>query len=283
MPEVVPSSLTTPANKQAQGDAASGPPKVPGARSDSQARIDELAAQKAHFQKKFQDGERELLRMREEIANLRGRVEAAVPQQPAAPPKTWADMNDAQLDEAKRWARQNDNADTLDSIYGEVARREAKRAADIAVEQSKKHYEQDQYVREVQAGILRDFGPDAFDEEQPLYQEADKIMSNLIAREGKDRVRSSPSFLRAAFLEAERKVRTSSERERLKTLEGEYASLKDRATLLERGGTPSMAPPPNDAVKEALSRGDRKGAIKALLMTRNLKQQATGDALSQRR
>ena len=215
------------------------------------------------------------------MAELRGRVGAAPAAAPSNP-KSWDQMTDDQLESARRWARQNENAESLDAVYAETSRREAKKAADEAVIRAKREIAAEQTVKDTQASILRDFGPDAFDPESPLYQKADEFMGRLVRAHGRDKA-SDPMALRAAFLEAERATKTLSEREQSKALSAENAALKERATLLERGGHPAaMAARPNEAVKEALAKGDKKGAIKNLAFVKAMASQAKADALKSR-
>jgi hypothetical protein len=254
------------------GAASTGNP-----RTDSQARIDQLVRQKNELKRQL---ETEGSKLREELAELRGKVSATAPA--PANPKSWDQMSDDQLDSAGKWARDNDNGASLDAVYAERARREARKAADEAVIRTKREIAAEQAQRDTQASILRDFGPDAFDPESPLYQKADEFMGRIIRAHGKEHA-STPMALRAAFLEAERATKTLSERDRSKSLEAENAALKERATLMERGGSPAgMASRPNDAVQAALAKNDKKGAIKALKFVQAMAGQARSDALKSR-
>jgi len=268
-----PSAPAQPEPGAATGGNASGNPRV-----DPQARIDQLVRQKNDLKRQM---ETESARLREEVAELRGRV-GATPAAAPANPKSWDQMSDDQLESARRWAREKDNPESLDAIHEEKARRAAKAAADEAVIRAKREIAAEQTARETQASILRDFGPDAFDPDSPLYQKADEFMGRLIRAHGKEKA-SDPMALRAAFLEAERATKTLSEREQSKALEAENAALKERATLLERGGHPAgMASRPNDAVKAALAVNDKRGAIKALGFVKAMANQARSDALKSR-
>jgi len=265
-----PSAPAQPESGAATGGNASGNPRV-----DPQARIDQLVRQKNDLKRQM---ETESARLREEVAELRGRV-GATPAAAPANPKSWDQMSDDQLESARRWAREKDNPESLDAIHEEKARRAAKAAADEAVIRAKREIAAEQNARETQASILRDFGPDAFDPESPLYQKADEVMGRFIRTHGKDRA-SDPLVLRAAFLEAERATKTLSEREQSKALASENAALKERATLMERGGYPAaMASKPNEAVDKALAAGDRRSAIKGLKFVQAMAGQAKADAL----
>lgn len=248
----------------AQAPAAAGPPKVPAARNDPQARIDELAAQKAHFQQKAQKFENEQQRLREELAALKGQLAAQAPAPaPKGTPKTWGEMSDDQLEEARRYARTNDQPDVLDSIYEEKMNRAAERARKAAVEEAGRKGERAQLLRDVHSRILEDFGQEAFNPESPLYQGAERYLAEQRRIYG-DASAGEPHRLYDAFAHSERNTRVLSERERLKALEQENQALKDRASLAERAGAiGSNARAIPDAVKEALKAGKTRDAIKA--------------------
>lgn len=261
----------------AQGDAqkTDGNP-----RTDSQARINELYGLNKRNERLAQQMAQERDALKNEIAELRGRVSAQAP--PTTVPESWSEMNDKQLADAKRWARENDNGASLDAVYKEEARRLAAKAADEAVARAKREISAEQRAEQIKASILRDFGPDAFDQDSPLYQKADEFMGQVIRTHGRERAQD-PLVLRTAFLEAERATKTLSERERNKALDEENRSMKERITLIERGGPPAtMASQPNDAVKTALAAGDRKSAIKGLKFVQAMAGQAKADALKSR-
>lgn len=267
----------------APAPAAAAPPKVPGARNDPQARIDELSAQKAHFQKQAQKYGNELQALREEVANLKGQVTAAQP--PPAPrgvPKTWQEMSDDQLEEAKRYARQNEQPDVLDSIYEEKTRRAADAARRAAVEESDKRSQRAQLLRDVHSRILEDFGQEAFNPESPLYQGANGYLQEQRRLYG-DASASEPHRLYDAFAHSERNTRVKSERERLAQLEQENQALKDRATLAERAGAiGSNARQVPDEVKDALKAGNRRAAVKATGTTQSIAAEIRRDLLRPR-
>lgn len=281
----VPSSQTaTTANPSANGSAASGPPKVPGSRTDAQARIDELAAQKAHFQRKAQAFEGELSSLREEVAELRGRMSASqtTSEPRGGAPNSWESLSDGELENTIRWARENDKPEAVDRAYAERSRREAKRAADEAFARSKDHYERENYVREVRAQVLKDFGPDAFSKDSELFQAAQQNMAAFVQRYGKDAVQSRPDYLYDSFLRAKHQLTSTPTAERIKQLEDENAALSQRATLLEQGNLHGFAPPASDEVVERLKAKDTRGAIKGLKLFKSMTQHAQADALAKR-
>ena len=269
MAEAGNSTPAAPAPVPAQGVAAAGQPKVPDARTNAQARIDELAAQKAHWQQKFKAAEGALNDTRERLARLEGRVDAT-PAAPHGKVGSWTDMDDRQLDEAIGWSQENQSKEALAQAINEKIRRATERASKQSVQDSQKQFEQATYLRDVHTKIVTDFGPDAFDETSALYQAADRHMAAYVQRYGKDAVRDDPDKLYDAFLRAERQIRTPSERERLSKLEQENAALTQRASLLERGGAIGLAPKPSDEVMERLKAHDTKGAIRALGLTRSM-------------
>lgn len=277
---------TTPGAAPAAPAVDAGPPKIPNARQDVQARIDELAAQKAHFQEQAKKQKAELQQLREEMAFLKGQQEQGqrAPETPRkSPARSWQEMSEDELENAKKYARENEQPALIDAAYREEARREAEKARAAAVEEATKRFQREQLLRDVHTRILEDFGREAFDRDGPLYQAADRYLAEVRRVEG-DTSAGQPYRLYDAFAHAERATRTLGEREKLKALEQENQRLKEAASLAERGGAAlSNARQMPDEAKEALKSGDRKAAIRRLGLTKNLAQSVKQDLLPPRR
>lgn len=260
------------------------PPKIPGARSDVQARINELSQQKAHFQQKAEKFGNELQALRQEMAQIRGQLSArpAEPPKPTAAPKTWEQASDDFLENARVHARQNDQSDVLDAVNRELSRREATRASETAVAKATKDMERKLLLRDIQQQIVTEFGPEAFDREGPLFQAADRYLREQQQIYG-DEHAAQPHRLYDAFAHASLNTRVKSERQRLKELEQENQRLKDAVSLAEHGGiAPTNARPISDEVKEALKAGKPKEAARKLAITASLAQQVKNSLLPNR-
>lgn len=240
-------------------------------RSDAQKRIDELVGQKNDYQKKAAKYREELDSLKLKVAEMDGRnsVQPAAPT-PKSNPRTWAEMSDDQLEDARIRARKEELPDALDAIFEEKTRRIAAAAEARAIEKSNAKAERAQLLRDVHQRVIAEYGPDAFDPEKPLYQGANRYLSEIRRIYG-DESASQPHRLLDAFVHADRDTRVIGERQRLAELEQENKALRDRATLAERAGhIGSNARALSDEAKAALKAGDRKGAIRRTAIAQSM-------------
>lgn len=268
MPVQTPIQASQPAPTASQPQQ--GPPKVPGADTSYQKRIDELYGQANYYK-------REAAEMRERIARLEGRNEAepAPEQRTRGTPRSFQEMEDGELSKAWDYALSDDtkNPQMLDQIVEERIRRRMEKMSSQVAKDTTKQIQQNQLLRDTNARILQDFGPEAFQDGTELREAALEFMAQYIERYGKDAVSKSPDYQYDAFLRAERKLKTLSDRERMTQLEQENKVLQTKASLLERGGAIGMASKPSDKVTETLRAGGPnavRDSIKGLRLTQNL-------------
>jgi predicted metalloendopeptidase len=190
-------------------------------------------------------------------------------------------MSDDELDQAKTYARTNDAHEMLDAVYEERARRTADAARKQAVEEAGKSFEQKLLLRDIHQKILTDFGPEAFNDESELKQVASNYLRQQANLYGEASI--NPHKLYDAYSFAERQTKVLSERSRLQELEQENRTLREQASLAERGGAAvGNARPLTDEVKDALKRGDRKRAVAGLAVARSLVSDVTRSLLPPR-
>lgn len=271
------------APKAAAAGTGDAPPKIEGARNDVQARIAELSAQKAHFQQKATKFENELRSLRDEVATVKGQLSAqpATPQAPRGPAKTWGEMSEEQLDNARSYAREHEQPEVLDAVHSEITRREAEKARKAAVEESTQKMERKLLLRDIHQRIVDEYGPEAFDPEGEMYQRADRYLREQANLYGEASA-SEPHRLLDAFAHADRN-RVKGDRTRITELEQENLRLKEMATLAERGGpAPGNARPLSDEVKELVKAGELKKATRKLATTQALTRMVKNSLLPNR-
>lgn len=230
--------------------SASEPAKPAGNQDAAFARIKQREAAR----------ERELLSLREEVAELRGRMSAPAPAAPVASdtPTSWEAMTDSQLSQAHRLAMEENNAAALDAVVNERVRRGVEKRAKAMQGEIVQGLEQRRVEENVTQKIVNEFGADALNQDSELYGLALKHYQGFIRSYGKDHVMATPHLRWMAVsqahaeLHADERVQNADARKELDALRRQQA--------LERGGGGRGAPRTPESV-EALKRGDLDGAL----------------------
>lgn len=204
--------------------------------------------------------EREILSLREEVAELRGRVSAPTPAAPAVndSPASWEQMTDSQLSQAHRIAMEENNAAAIDAVVNERVRRGVEKRAKAMQGEIVQGLEQRRVEERVTQKIVNEFGADALNQDSDLYGLALKHYQGFIRSYGKDHVLATPDLRWMAVsqahaeLHADERVQNADARKELDALRRQQA--------LERGGGGRGASRSPESV-EALKRGDLDGAL----------------------
>jgi hypothetical protein len=247
-------------------------PASPGAPAEKEP-AQQGGNQEAAFrrlQQKLRAGEAELQSLRERVAHMEGVNQAGQATAPAqaTAPKGWGDLTDAQLDQAISHGISETKPEQVTAAMNEKIARATAKAAEAAKGVSTAEYRREQVKDSIRSSIDREFGPDATNEESPLFQAADRHYARFIAMHGKDAVIQNPEWTRQAFINADRELHAG-ERDRLKTLEQEHEKLK-RQMALEHGGVHPGVPRSQESA-DALAKGDLRGAIRGLNLAKGLK------------
>ena len=246
-------------------------PANPGANA-GQAPATQGGNQEAAFrrmQQKMRDGEAQLQSLREEVAFLKGSKESGQPPAPTqTSPKGWGDLSDAQLDQAITHGITESKPETVTAAMNEKIARSVKAAAESAKGVSVNEYRAEKHRESVQESIAREFGNDAVTDDSELFRAADRHYSRFIATEGKQKVLSTPEFTRQAFINADRELHAG-ERQKLQEAQVELEKMK-RQMMLERGGVHPGVPRSQESA-DALAKGDLRGAIAGLNISKGLK------------
>ena len=257
-----PRPAATPANQGAP-TAGNAPPNTGGVPNQDAAF--RRLADKAKGQ------ERELQSLRVEVAEMRGRmsVPASAPE-PASAPRTWEAMSDSQLDESVKVGIEQSNHAAITAAMDEKIRRGMKRASEEAQRDGLKALEKRRLDEAIAARVVQHFGPDATNEDSPLYGLANRIYGQMVESYGKDEVLSNKQYLYSAYAQANAELRAG-QKDHLTEVQRELDTLKKQMTL-ERGGViPGARTSPE--VDEALKRGDIKGAWGATSFLKSMTEQ----------
>ena len=230
--------------------AAGTEPVKPGGNQDAAFR---RIAQQA------QSAKQEALELRERLARVEGQL-LGQPKAPSTPsvPNTWAELSDAQLDQAINVGMTDSNSAAVTASINEKVARAARQAAESAKGVSTKEYEQAKLHDSIQSEIATTFGPAANDQDSPLFLAADRHYATLVSRYGKNQVNSNPEFIKYAFTMADRELHAG-ETQKLHEVQQENERLK-RQMQLEHGGVHPGVPRSQESA-DALAKGDLKGAI----------------------
>ena len=261
--------LTAPAgnSKQPLGSAAPAGNGNAAGNPSSPSLDNAIVAEKKkaeHWRGKAQAAESKIASYEERLAKLEGlaqglSVSGGQNRQQAA--TSFSDLDDGALDEVIKRGIDDQNPAFISAAAREMARRAAEKSAESVSAKSRQDLEQLMARQRVNAQINQEFGPDAINEESELRQQAERILYESIGG-NQSLLTSNPGIIYLAFAEADRRLRANDKAEFSRLKDAEAKRLADEELFKAQQAIHTKA---RDDVKDALSKGDLKGAMKTRL------------------